>query len=49
MLADNRPALGLLHQLAPGARVALDSGAYEATIDLTRRPARPAATAAPER
>jgi GNAT superfamily N-acetyltransferase len=36
MLADNRPALSLLHQLAPGAQVSLDSGAYEATIDLTR-------------
>jgi GNAT superfamily N-acetyltransferase len=36
MLADNRPALSLLHQLAPGARVALDSGSYEATIDLRR-------------
>jgi GNAT superfamily N-acetyltransferase len=45
MLADNRPALGFLHHMAPGARVALDSGAYEATIDLTRRPA-PAAPGA---
>jgi GNAT superfamily N-acetyltransferase len=35
MLADNRPALSLLHQLAPGARVALDSGSYEAKIDLS--------------
>jgi GNAT superfamily N-acetyltransferase len=36
MLADNRPALSLLHHLAPGSEVSLDSGAYEATIDLTR-------------
>jgi GNAT superfamily N-acetyltransferase len=40
MLADNRPALSALHRLAPDARVTLDSGAYEATIDL-RRPAAP--------
>jgi GNAT superfamily N-acetyltransferase len=40
MLADNRPALSLLHQLAPEARVALDSGSYEARIDL-RRPVIP--------
>jgi GNAT superfamily N-acetyltransferase len=38
LLADNRPALSMLHQLAPQARVALDAGAYEATIDLRRRP-----------
>jgi RimJ/RimL family protein N-acetyltransferase len=36
MLADNRPALGLLHHLAPGSAVALDSGAYETSIDLRR-------------
>ncbi|MCU1427937.1 MAG: GCN5-related N-acetyltransferase [Actinomycetia bacterium] len=34
MLADNRPALAALHRLAPGARVALEGGAYEATIKL---------------
>jgi GNAT superfamily N-acetyltransferase len=36
MLADNRPALSMLHHLAPEARVSLDAGAYEATINLTR-------------
>ncbi|MEA2660089.1 MAG: hypothetical protein QOF64_2824 [Candidatus Binatota bacterium] len=36
MLADNRPALSMLHHLAPEARVSLDGGAYEATINLTR-------------
>jgi GNAT superfamily N-acetyltransferase len=42
MLPDNRPALSLLHQMAPGVRASLGGGAYEATIDLTRPPARPA-------
>ncbi len=46
MLADNRPALSLLRQLAPEARVALDSGSYEASIDLRRSAMRPAASAA---
>jgi GNAT superfamily N-acetyltransferase len=41
MLADNRPALSLMHQLAPEARVALDSGSYEATIDLRTPAVRP--------
>jgi GNAT superfamily N-acetyltransferase len=36
MLADNRPALSLLHHLVPEASVSLDGGAYEATINLTR-------------
>jgi GNAT superfamily N-acetyltransferase len=44
MLADNRPALSMLHHLAPGSQVSLDSGAYEATIDLTR-PVAPAESA----
>ncbi|MDQ1521175.1 MAG: hypothetical protein QOI55_2248 [Actinomycetota bacterium] len=35
MLPDNRPALSLLHHLVPEARVALDGGTYEATVDLT--------------
>jgi len=37
MLAENRPAMSMLRRLAPDARVALDGGSYEATIDLTRR------------
>jgi RimJ/RimL family protein N-acetyltransferase len=38
MLADNRPALAMLQHMAPGSRVSLDSGSYEATIDLRRPP-----------
>jgi len=34
MLPDNRVALAMLHRLAPGTRATLESGAYEATIDL---------------
>jgi len=43
MLADNRPAMSLLHHLAPGTRVALDGGTYEATIDITPPSASPSA------
>jgi GNAT superfamily N-acetyltransferase len=44
MLADNRPAMAMLQHMAPGSRVALDSGAYEATIDLRPRAAAAATT-----
>jgi GNAT superfamily N-acetyltransferase len=43
MLADNRPAMSMLQHMAPGSPVSLDSGAYEASIDL-RRPVVPAAS-----
>ncbi|HTL87735.1 MAG TPA: GNAT family N-acetyltransferase [Acidimicrobiia bacterium] len=34
VLADNRPALGLMHKLAPDASVRFDGGGYEASMPL---------------
>ena len=36
VLADNRPALGLLRKLSPDASVHFDGGGYEASMPLPR-------------